>query len=202
MEKKVTRGFIKELYKSKKTVFSFKELCLLWGNAADTTTIKSRVNYYVKHGDLYHIRRGYYAKDKNYDHLELATKIFTPSYISFETVLAQAGIIFQYYKQIFVASYKSKSIICDGQTYTFRSIKSVILTNTQGVEINDNYSIASPERAFLDVIYLHKNYHFDNLSPLNWDKVYEILPIYKNNRMKKMVEMYHNAYKADMGERI
>lgn len=202
MEKKIVKGFIKDLFKSSKTVFSFKDLCLLWGNA-DPKTIKSRINYYVKHGDLYHIRRGYYAKDKNYDRLEFATKIFTPAYISFETVLAQAGIIFQYYHEIFVASYKSKSIICDNQIYTFKSIKSVILTNSAGIEIKEHYSIASPERAFLDIIYLNTSYHFDNLSPLNWHKVYEILPIYENNkRMKKMVEMYHNFYKSELGEKV
>ena len=199
MKKQITKGFIKELFKSPKTVFSFKDLCLLW-ESTDAETIKSRVNYYVKHGDLYHIRRGFYARDKSYNHFELATKIFTPAYISFETVLSQAGIIFQYYRQIFVASYKSKSITCDEQIYTFRSIKSVILTNALGIEIKENYSMACPERAFLDILYLHKNYHFDNLSGLNWDRVYEILPIYKNNRMKKAVEIYHNAYKSDVGE--
>lgn len=202
MEKKVIRGFIKELYKSAKTVFSFKDLCLLWENA-DVKAIKSRVNYYVKHGDLYHIRRGFYAKEKKYNHFELATKIFTPSYISFETVLAQAGIIFQHYNQIFVASYKSKSITCDNQVYTFKSIKLVILTNSIGIEIKENYSIASPERAFLDIIYLNKNYHFDHLSPLNWEKIYEILPIYGNNKqMKKRVEMYYEAYKSEQGEAL
>ena len=117
-------------------------------------------------------------------------------------MLSQAGVIFQYYHQIFVASYKTRSITCDGQTYTFRSIKSVILTNAKGIEIKENYSIASPERAFLDILYLHKNYHFDNLSSLNWDKVYDILPIYKNNRMKKAVEIHRNAHKANVGENI
>jgi len=39
---------------------------------------------------------------------ELAVKINTPSYISFETVLAQAGVIFQFYESVFVASHLSK----------------------------------------------------------------------------------------------
>ncbi len=185
------------ILRSEKTVFSFKELVLLTGNT-NFKNLNAQIRYYIKKGELYHVRRGLYAKDKNYDRFEVATKILRPAYISFETVLAQAGIIFQYYSQIFVASYRTESILCDGQTYTFRRIKSPILTNSTGITIKDTYSISSPERAFLDVAYLHKDYHFDNLSPLNWDKVYDILPIYGGNkRMEQMVARQHSLYKSE-----
>lgn len=187
-------NILSAILRFKKTVFSFKELLMLWPNT-DIKTLKSKINYYIKQDDLYHIRRGLYAKDKNYDRLELATKILIPSYISFETVLAAAGIIFQYYDQIFVATYQSRNIQCDGQKYNFKTLKSSILTNTTGIEIKENYSIASAGRAFLDVIYLNKDYHFDNLASLDWDKIYEILPIYKNKRMEKIVKKYHESYK-------
>jgi predicted transcriptional regulator of viral defense system len=187
------KALLRYLLTAPKTVFSFKELLIVSGMSVNN--LKAKLNYYVKRGYLYHIRRGFYAKDKNYNHFELAVKIFTPAYISFETVLVQAGIVFQYYSEIFVASYTTRSITCDGQVYTFRSLKSTILTNTIGVEIQENYSIASPERAFLDVLYLSKAYHFDNLSPINWDKVNEILPVYGNKRMENMVEMYRSSLK-------
>lgn len=192
------KNFLKKILKLSETVFSFKELLLRF-RTDDSKTLKSKLNYYVKNGDLHHIRRGLYSKDTNYNRFELATKIFTPSYISFETVLSSAGIIFQYYSQIFVASYQSREVICDETVYAFRTIKSRILTNSKGIEILKTYSIASPERAFLDVIYLNKNYHFDNLEPLNWDKVFEILPIYENNKsMQKRVILYHTAYKKSI----
>ena len=99
---------------------------------------------------------------------------------------------FQHYDRIFVATYQSKEIVCDNQTFAFKTIKSPILTNPAGIENREFYSIASPERAFLDVVYLHKDYHFDNLSPLDWDKVYGILPIYGGNkRMEDRVKEYH-----------
>lgn len=187
------KGFLNEILRSNKTVFSFKDLLLLWGGI-DKFTAGSRVNYYTKHNDLYHIRRGVYAKDKNYNKYELATKIFTPSYISFETVLGSAGVTFQHYSKIFVASYQNKEIKCDGQTITFKRIKEEILTNNSGIEIKENYSIASTERAFLDVVYLNTDYHFDNLSVLNWDKVYSILLIYGGNkRMEKMVKKFQES---------
>lgn len=186
---------ILNILKSNKTVFSFKDI-LLASSEENPALLRRRLYHYTKHGYLYHIRRGLYAKDKNYDKFELATKIFTPAYISFETVLGKTGITFQFYGKIFVASYQSKEITCDGQIYNFKTIKDSILTNDLGIEKRENYSIATPERAFLDVIYLYKDYHFDNLSPLNWDKVREILPIYGGNkRMEKMVKRLHESVK-------
>jgi len=168
----------------------------MWGGI-DAKTAKVRINYYVKSGDLYSIRRGIYAKDRNYDRFELATKIYTPAYISFETVLGNAGVTFQYYSQIFVASYQTRDIVADDQKITYRTLKSSILTNSAGIENKENYAIASPERAFLDVVYLSKDYHFDQLSTLNWDKVKEILQIYGNSkRMSDRVSNYYQYSKA------
>ncbi len=187
---------ILSILRSDKTVFSFKDI-LLSAEESNPDLLKRRLNYYTTHGQLYAIRRGLYAKDKNYNKLELATKIFIPSYISFETVLAEAGIIFQRYGQIFVASYQTKEIVCDGQDYSFRKIKDDVLTNNIGVEDKDNYSIATKERAFLDVAYLNKDYHFDHLGPLDWDKVFSILPIYNNKRMVKKVNKYFQSFESD-----
>jgi predicted transcriptional regulator of viral defense system len=178
---------LSKILRSKNTVFTFKDISLIWAET-DRNLIKRRINYYVKTGKLYSIRKGLYAKDRNYNKFELATKIYIPSYISFETVLAQAGVIFQFYPQIFVASYLTREIEVDGQKYSFRKIKDIILTNHRGLEFKENYWVASPERAFLDLLYLNNNYHFDNLDPLNKEKIFEILPIYKNKALEKRVK--------------
>ena len=192
---KYDKKSISDILRSPKTVFTFKDISLIWGDSDKKATIDG-VNYYVKTGELYRIRRGIYAKDKDYDKLELATRVFTPSYVSFETVLTQSGINFQFYKKITVASYQTREIEVDDQTYSYKKIKDLVLTNPAGVEHKGETSVASPERAFLDTIYIHKDYHFDNLSPLNWEKVFEILPIYKNNRMAKKVNEFFEHYKA------
>ena len=190
------KGFINDILRLDKTVFSFKDLVLLWGNV-DAKTARVRLSYYVKSGALYRIRRGLYAKDERYDKLEMATKIFTPAYISFETVLVKEGVVFQHYERIFVASYQSKELECDGTMVSFRKIKDTILVNKKGLENKGNYYIASTERAYLDTLYLTKDYHFDNLSALDWGKVFKILPIYKNKRMKKRVEKNYKFFKND-----
>ena len=196
MDKKPAKGeYLDILLRSSKTVFSTKDAALLWAEERENT-VSARLNKYVKAGKLIRVRRGLYAKDKNYDKFELATRIYTPSYISFETVLTRAGINFQYYGNIFVASYVTREIIADNQTYSYKRIKDSILTNHAGVEAKDNYYSASPERAFLDVVYLSGDYHFDNLSPLNWEKVFEILTIYSNKRMEKQVKEYKKLYGA------
>ena len=68
-------------------------------------------------------------------------------------------------------------------------------------ENKDYYSIASKERAFLDVVYLNKDYHFDNLANLNWDKVFEILPIYHNKRLDKKVKEYFKSYQNNQPDK-
>lgn len=187
------KATILSILRTNKTVFSFKDI-LLSANESNPALLRRRISYYVKHNELYSIRRGLYAKDKDYNKLELAVKICTPSYVSFETVLVQAGVTFQYYKQIFVATYQTKEIVCDRQTFVFKKISNNILTNSSGVENKDNYWIATPERALLDTIYLNKDYHFDNLSLLNWESVFAMVPMYANKRMTKKVNEYYKNF--------
>jgi hypothetical protein len=188
------KASILSIFRKDNTVFSLKDILLASGET-DAALLKRRINYYIKKGELYPIRRGIYAKDRNYDRLELATKIFTPAYISLETVLAKEGIVFQHYGQIFVVSYLNREISCDGQTYLFHRIKNAILTNSLGIEKSGNYYLASKERALLDTIYLNKSYHFDNLSLLDWNKCFEIIPIYNNMAMERRLNSYYKLAK-------
>jgi len=196
MNKKAQKGdYLDILLRSKSSVFSTKEIALLWREST-TAAVKERLSYYVQAGKLFRVRRGVYAKDKQYNTYECATKILRPSYISFETVLGSAGMTFQYYRQIFVASYVKRNIVCDGQTYSFRKIKDTVLTNPAGIDQTGTYAVASKERAFLDTIYRSKKYHVDNLAPLDWDKVFALVPIYHNKKMTAQVEAYYQKYNA------
>ncbi|MBU1045628.1 type IV toxin-antitoxin system AbiEi family antitoxin domain-containing protein [Patescibacteria group bacterium] len=196
MDKKPTKGeYLEVLLRFPKTVFSTKDVALLWGEEKEQT-ITGRLNKYVKAGKLVRVRRGIYAKDKNYDRFELATRIYTPSYISFETVLTRAGVNFQYYGTIFAASYITREISVGSQKISFIRMKDYVLSNTVGIKHADGIATATKERAFLDRIYVSKDYHFDNLDALDWDKVFEILPIYNNKRMIRKVNEYFKHYKA------
>jgi hypothetical protein len=62
-----------------------------------------------------------------------------------------------------------------------------VLTHPIGIKNRDESSFATRERAFLDTLYIHADYHFDNLNGLDWNKVFEVLPIYENQRMANRV---------------
>lgn len=192
------RDDLLQLLRSKSTIFTIKDVALLWGTT-NAQLVRKKLHRYVNAGKLVSVRRGIYAKDKDFENYELATKIFTPAYISLETVLAKAGIVFQFYSQIFVASYLTREVTIAHQTYTFKKIKDSILTNQIGIEVKQNYFIATPERAFLDILYLNKAYHFDNLSPIRWDIVNKILPIYGgNHRMANAIKQCRKAMRKEI----
>ena len=189
--------YLETILRSPKTVFTLKDVALLWGEPS-TQAVRVRLSYYVSHGKLYQLRKGLYAKDKKYNKLELATRIYVPSYVSFETILSQEGLTFQFYTQVSVATYLTREIEVDGQAYSFKKIKDPVLTNPAGVENRNESSFATKERAFLDTLYIHTDYHFDNLNGLDWKKVFELLPIYQNKRMTGRV---NKLYKLQTGNK-
>ena len=188
-------NFILEIYKKPQTVFSLKEISMLFPGFI-YKNLKSKLSYFVSTGKLKRLRKGIYAKE-NYNFLELANKIYTPSYISLETVLEKEGIVFQKYKTVFVSSYLSRRIKVENQEIFYRKIKDEILLNSLGINEENYYFIASKERAFLDAVFLYKDYHFDNLRPLDWEKIKEIEKIYSSKVLVKRVTQYYKIYRKD-----
>ncbi len=183
------------LYKRQETVFSLQEISLLFPEVP-YNNLKKRMSYFSQSGSIKKLTRGIYAKT-DYDVLELANKLYTPSYISFETVLQKSGITFQYYQTIFAASYTARTVKIDGHTIEYKRLKKEILFNKQGLEQQGNVLTASPERAFLDTVFLYKNYYFDNLSILNWDKVMELKSLYQTKAFHKRVEEQYQMFKQE-----
>ena len=182
-------NLIAKLYESPKTILTIKDIALIW-EETNTVNLLSKIKYYAKQGSLIRLTRGVFAKSKDYDVKELATSIYTPSYISFETVLREAGIIFQHHDSIFVAGpYPITKKIGD-KTITFRKLKDSVLYSALGIKNEKNYSIATPERAFLDTIYLSPKFYFDNLRSINWEQCFELAKIYDNKQLIKRVTKY------------
>jgi hypothetical protein len=170
------------LYKESRTVFRLKDIAILVGEES-FQSLNKKLNYYVQSGKLENPRKGIYAK-AGYNIEELACRIFSPSYISLEYVLQKAGIVFQYDSRISSVSYLSRDIEVGNQQFVFRKIKGSALVNTLGIIRQTNHiNIASPERAFLDLLYLEKDYYFDNLNPLDKDLIYKLLPLYQSRSL-------------------
>lgn len=184
-----------DLYKRPQTIFTLKEISLIFPQIS-YQNLKSRLHYAVAVGKLQKLRKGIYAKE-NFDFLELANKIYTPSYISLETVLAKEGIVFQKYATIFVVSYLTRRIKVENQDIFYRKVRDVVLLNNSGIEERGSYFVASKERAFLDAVFLYKDYHFDNLGPLDWEKVKEIGSIYGSRILEKRVAEYCQIFRQE-----
>lgn len=187
--------FIINLYKRPQTVFTIGEIAMLFP-AISYNALKSKINYYVKTNRLLSLRRGIYAKE-DYSPFELAVKIYSPAYISFETALQKEGMNFQYDTQIYVAGCISRTIKTKtGETIIYHKMPRAIIYNQKGLTINPNYAIAGKERVFLDVLYLYRNFYFDNLD-VDWEKVWEYLPLYHNKNLIKRVKNYFKIYQEE-----
>jgi len=185
----MSKNFILKLYQQPQTVFSFTDLTLLFPQKSPKS-LQNKIHYATKTNKLQNLRRGIYAKP-NFQLFELANKIYTPSYISFETVLLKEDIVFQTYQTIFLASYLTRTVSVDQQSFSFKKLKSSLLSNPQGLTLMPGYTIATKERAFLDAVYLYGDYHFDNLRPLDWNLINQLTPIYQNKAFNKRVKKYY-----------
>jgi len=174
------------IFKDNRTVFRLNDIAMLVGEA-DFQSLNKKLNYAVRTGKLQNPRKGIYAKP-DYDIEELACSVYTPSYLSLEYVLQKEGIIFQYDSWITVVSYLSRNIVVEDRMYVFRKIKGDVLVDTTGIlRQNNHINIATAERAFLDMLYLEKDYYFDNLNPLKKELVFKLLPLYQSKALNTRV---------------
>jgi hypothetical protein len=175
------------LFESNRSVFRLTDVAQLTG-ITDFQSLNNKINYAVRTGKLLNPRKGIYAKP-GYDAEELACTIYTPSYISLEYVLQKAGVVFQLDSGITPVSYLSRVVEVSGRQYRYRKMKGELLTDQRGIEsLTNGVNIASAERAFLDLLYLEKEYYFDNLSPLDKKLVYRILPLYQSKTLIQKID--------------
>lgn len=174
----------------KETVFSLTDIAIIM-NEDNPDILYSRMRTGVKNGLFLNLRKGIYAKP-NYSPLEMACKIYTPSYLSLEYILQREGIIFQYDSTITMISYLSREIEVDGHDIKYRKIKGPIMISQDGIIRKDFINEATKERAFLDLLYLTPNYYFDNLSSLDRNEVDRLLPQYNSQTLSKRVKnLFH-----------
>ena len=190
-------NILNQIYNRPETVFTIDEIAQLSHNVSNKSLLYS-LYYFTKTNQIKRLHHGIYSKI-NYNPLELANKVYKPSYISLETVLFKNGVIFQTYQTIFLASYLTRTISIGQTNLQFRKIKNIALTNMQGIEPKIGYFWATLERAFLDALYIYKDYHFDNLNPIDWKKVESLKHIYHSKALEKRVADYYSLYKEDHG---
>ena len=180
-------NILETILSSQRTVFTLQALMMLT-ECSDTKKLTKSLHYYARSGKILNPRKGIYTK-LNYNEQEMACCLFRPSYISLEYVLGRAGVVFQWDDTITSVSYLSREVEVDGKPYRYRIINPEIWAGMEGIEQRGSVAIASPEKAFLDAVYLSAgNCYFDNLRPLSIKKVTELLPFYNSPILDKRVK--------------
>lgn len=184
-----------------KKIYTANDLKLLRGS--QDNTFKKRLSYQLKTNKLTKIRKWIYVtSDQIYnleesDYRHIANSISLPSYISFETVLRDHGVIFQMYISIFVAANYTKEIKIEIPQQEnqikiqFQKLPIEILSNPLWLETENWYSIASLERALCDILRKQKEFYFDNLDS---EKI--------NITKLEQIADFYNIYKLDFKENL
>lgn len=184
---------ITTLLKSKKTVFTPKDLLLLW-QINDANYLKTKIYRALTSKQLIRLKRGVYTLDESYNRYELANKLITPSYVSLQTILANNGVVFQYDSRIWNIAPYNREFVVGNQKYIYRKVKDTILFDNSGIINQQNISYASPERALVDLLYLEKDFYFDNLDTIDLEKCQNIAKIYNNKSLEKRIKILKGQY--------
>jgi len=151
------------------------------------STMFNMVKRLLKSGVLLKIEKNkYILKDAKIHDFTLANLLYQPSYISFETALNFYGILSQFPYEI-LSSTPKKTIkkTFDGKSFIYIHLKKELFW---GYEKKEEFLIALPEKALLDLLYLAskglKSLNIDeyNLSFINLPKFKDYLRRYPSTR--------------------
>jgi hypothetical protein len=161
------------LLQLERKIYHTGDLAVLWG-ISNKNTLYTTISRYVQKGILTRIYKGLYASVPltQLNPLELGKAIIHRyAYLSTETVLVQAGVIFQaVYAYTFVSDLPKK-VTVGSISYLFRSLKPEYLHNPAGILNQNGIFAATPERAVADMLYFNPNYHFDASESIDFEKV-------------------------------
>ncbi len=149
-------------------------------------SLKVALSRLVKQNILVRLKKGVYQLSLNYvDTRKIASQIYYPSYLSFESALSDYGILSQIpYTQTFATIKKSKKFYLQNTEVEFTQIKSDLFW---GYELKNGIYIAEPEKALLDELYLISrgkrsiNYQEFDLSIIDKSKYHKYRQKYPKN---------------------
>jgi predicted transcriptional regulator of viral defense system len=173
---------------SGRTVFRPQDLRVLWKDKPLTAKISTA--RMVKQKLILRLAKGYYAIDENYDTRSLANLVISPSYVSFNSALADAGINFQQRNSIDSVSLLSYRREIQGITYAYHSMKKELFFRQEGIITKNNISLACPERAILDSLYFGFMPDIDTPDRLDRKYLIQLSSLFPLTIRKKALEIY------------
>ncbi|MBQ7075155.1 hypothetical protein IJM86_09290 [bacterium] len=186
---------LKKMILTRKTAFTIDEIRQIFSDVSENT-LKVALYRAKLNGDLLNPYKGIRTLPV-YDEKELACKLKKNSYISLESVLYDAGAIFQaYFNTKTCIAESSADLTIGGINYRYTKVKESLLYNDTYVRQYENYRIATPERALCDYVYLFPNAGIDAPevfhSPNSDAKFKVLFPFYPKatqEKIKKLIDM-------------
>lgn len=135
---------------------------LLRAGSIDPVDLGRQLSRWVKSGKLIQVRRSLYVFSERYrkttPHLfHVANRLKRGSYVSLQSALEYYGLIPEFVPTVVsVTTGRPETLFTPIGTFIFRHIKKDLFFGYEIVDFKDNQlvSIASPEKALLDLLYL------------------------------------------------
>ncbi len=164
---------LNELIKLDRKIYHTNDLALLW-DITNKNTLYTAIKRYVQKGVLLPVYKGLYSTVplSQLDPLQLGKAIIHRyTYLSTESVLAQAGVIAQIVYPYTFISDRPKKVTVGTLSFLIRQLKPDYLYNPTGIIDHHGVFVATPERAMADMLYFNPRYHFDVPESLDLQKV-------------------------------
>ena len=189
----------------------YKNHLVLLSELKDYASPRAKITRMLESGEMVQVRRGIYlpGNEKNFSRNALASVIYGPSYISFESALEFYGIIPERVSAITSAIYKknkNKEFSTPVGRYLYYYLPSTVYPYSICLksEQNVNFLIASPEKALCDNIYrvgkvstlkdvkelLYENLRIEkaDLAEMNLETLLFLIPLYQKKSLRLLKE--------------
>jgi hypothetical protein len=164
---------IRELLQFERKLYHTNDLAVLWG-IKNRETLYMTITRYIDAGVLHPVYKGLYATlpIAALDPLELGVAIIHRyTYLTTESVLADAGVISQAVYDYTFAADQSKRVKVGEWSFRYRKLKDEYLYHPAGVANREGILTASTERAAADLLYFNPKAYFDIPELIDFDQV-------------------------------
>ena len=177
---------------------------LLLAGEVDPGNIRLQLARWVKSGRIYQLRKGLYSIAPPYRKVNphsflVANQLQKASYVSLQSALSYYGLIPETVNAITsVSTGRPEQVQNPLGTFIFRHIKTALLFGYQNIEIDmQNFLIATPEKALLDLIYLQpgaesssylSELRLQNLERLHGEELDLLAEKFNNHKIKQAVQ--------------
>ncbi len=189
----------------------FETSLLLAGNV-DPADVRRQLSRWTKAGRLYQFRRGLYALAPPFQKVKphpflIANRMVRGSYVSCQSALAYYGLIPEYVPVVVsVTTARPAHWETPLGIFEFRHIKTELLRGSRLIDLDGGQRafVALPEKALLDLVYLHpaadapdyvRELRLQNLEHLNLSELQRLADFTRSPKLKRatkvVVELAH-----------